>query len=575
MRKLLFILFFGLIPLIMAAQTKIKGKYDSKSKLFIADEKEYWIDFFENGVARISKNGYMGLIDSAGNIICEPKYDIIYNFENNVAKTGLNEKYGLINNKGKELAYPQFDEIKAFKENLFIVENNGYGILKKDGTMLVDTKYELLESQGENIIYYDGENIGIIDQDTGKESVAFKSTNIDFCRSIFSSDRRERDYDELLEYSEGLTKTFKKIDDSTALIGFMDNNFKTVIEPQYDKVTLFEKGYARVMKYNKWGLIDKSGNIILPLLYEYIMILNDDRFLVTKNDKHGVVDKQNNIILPVKYNQLRFLFDDLYATHNEQKWGVIDEHENIVLNYEYDMIVDNLAAIHLSTNHLPTGLIRGIYYFKGFYFNKDGLINKESIRFDKEGSIDRISLMFNKRGIGFSILIEGFPDFLTTYTDMNMIENQIKKRNGKYDYRQTVTDEYEIVRNIDEILTLKEQIQGYQQKYKYGIINKNDSIVVPMIFERIYSTDMNLFIVRIAKRRGDIDERRGVIDINNNFIIEPVEHYIQIIGSVIIVNDAVYDFTGKMLIPPKGVTYTEGRAGALKTGYNIVNKRGD
>jgi hypothetical protein len=140
--------------------------------------------------------------------------------------------------------------MKTFKENLFIVENNGYGILKKDGTMLVDTKYKLLESQGENIIYYDGENIGIIDQNTGKESVAFKSTDIDFCRSIFRGNYRDWRYrnelldERLLEYREELTKTFKKTDDSIVLIGFMDKNFKTVIEPQYDKATLFEKGYT-------------------------------------------------------------------------------------------------------------------------------------------------------------------------------------------------------------------------------------------------------------------------------------------------------------------------------------------
>ena len=45
--------------------------------------------------------------------------------------------------------------------------------------------------------------------------------------------------------------------------GFIDKNGKVVIEPQFDNVSAFSEGLAKVEKDGKWGFIHKSGKVVI------------------------------------------------------------------------------------------------------------------------------------------------------------------------------------------------------------------------------------------------------------------------------------------------------------------------
>ncbi len=50
--------------------------------------------------------------------------------------------------------------------------------------------------------------------------------------------------------------------------GFVDKVGNIVVSPKYDEVGSFSEGLALVGQNNKWGFIDKTGKVVIPLKYE-------------------------------------------------------------------------------------------------------------------------------------------------------------------------------------------------------------------------------------------------------------------------------------------------------------------
>ncbi|MDD3860821.1 MAG: WG repeat-containing protein, partial [Bacteroidales bacterium] len=72
-------------------------------------------------------------------------------------------------------------------------------------------------------------------------------------------------------FNDGLSLAYTKPDRSG--FGFFNRNNQWVVEPIYDHVTSFKGGRAIVEKDGKLGVIDTTGNYIIPL--EYVNIYGD------------------------------------------------------------------------------------------------------------------------------------------------------------------------------------------------------------------------------------------------------------------------------------------------------------
>lgn len=551
----------------MNAQNKIVGVFNPVSETFETDNKTYWIDFFENEVARIYKDGYVGLIDTTGTILCEPKYDEIFISEKGVYKVSMNNKYGLLSNKGKELISPSLIEISEFNLGLATYSqlekkygNTRFGIVKSDGTFLTKAEYSLLAPrEGFGYLFVKDNQIGLIDYQ-GEETLVYNENDINqaIIDNVIRIDQgiinkpencspKGSYHEELLKFQEELTITFKKIGDCYKY-GFMNKNFKTVITPKYDWVEGFKNEYAIVSNKDKWGVIDINGNQIITSKYTSIKQVDKDRFVVCFNNKYGVINSKNQIVIPIKYNPLFGLGDNLYATHDNKKWGVIDEKEKLILPFEYDGVTSGVATKYESQISLPTDLIRQTLYGRAYNFDKLGKLDKEGFR--------------------FSIYIEGGhnflndPSFFTPLKPLSRLENenQLGKNNNikseKYDFNEKLKNDFTIVGKevpIDfrDIKATSVPVLFPKKKYLKGIMNNMGEIIVPIIYNEIINRGTNLFTV-------ELNGKYGVIDLKNNLIF-PIDYdYIQIGYGIIILSkkdnqdeleSGVFDFYGKELIP--------------------------
>ena len=52
--------------------------------------------------------------------------------------------------------------------------------------------------------------------------------------------------------------------------GLVNDKGELVASPIYDSITLYTYDILRVVKDNKWGLIDDQGNIVLDIKYEVL-----------------------------------------------------------------------------------------------------------------------------------------------------------------------------------------------------------------------------------------------------------------------------------------------------------------
>ncbi|WP_158526946.1 WG repeat-containing protein [Putridiphycobacter roseus] len=92
-------------------------------------------------------------------------------------------------------------------------------------------------------------------------------------------------------------------DFSTGKYGYVNNSQELVIEKKYDWAGTFYDGFAIVRLNQKEGLIDKEGQIAIPIEYENLVHLENEFFEVKDDGKAGVFNASNQEIIPtIAYN---------------------------------------------------------------------------------------------------------------------------------------------------------------------------------------------------------------------------------------------------------------------------------
>lgn len=94
---------------------------------------------------------------------------------------------------------------------------------------------------------------------------------------------------------------------------------------------------ADVKLDGKWGIIDKSGNVVIPCKYdnEYLSF-NEDLAAVELDGKWGFIDKSGKLVIPCKYEYAGGFSDGLALVKLDGKWGFIDKSDKLVIPCKYE-----------------------------------------------------------------------------------------------------------------------------------------------------------------------------------------------------------------------------------------------
>lgn len=250
------------------------------------------IGCFVNGVAVVTDaNEYKGLINKKGELLLSCECETIADLKEGVAWCVKDGKYALIDRIGRKKIEVSLNFATDFYEGLSLVQNNnGYGFIDTSGKFKVPCIYEdgSVFMNGYACMKKDGK-WGMIDK-TGKVVLDFK-------------------YDEQFYYSEGL-------------LGVKENNKcfyldiygkkKIVLKENIIDLARFSNGLAIVSDSNKYGFIDKTGKVVIPLSYQQVTNFVKGRavYMLSKDSeersvyKFGLLDKSGKKITNAVYDRI-------------------------------------------------------------------------------------------------------------------------------------------------------------------------------------------------------------------------------------------------------------------------------
>lgn len=358
------------------AKVKLNGKWgfiNSKGELIVPFQHDKYPKF-EDGYARIKQNGKHGLVNKEGNVVVPIKYDAIGEFHEGLVSVKLNGKWGYADSLGREVISPQYDEF-ILRDYYF---KNGYSVVKKE--VNGSANIGLIDKSGKSVIPLTDKFDVLYDYCDG----LIRTEKITVIENLLSADMPYSSYSDYgyinlrgetvipLKYknagdfSEGLARVIEDV--IGGKWGYIDKKGKMVIPSRFDYASEFDHGLALVglngdygyinrqgvevipigkysfdlfysvkhfgkdeykpekQKDGKWGVIDKTGKVLIPFIYDEISEFTNGLARVKLNGKYGVLNINGEFVLPIKYENIGFrAFASGYtAVKLGGKWGYIN-----------------------------------------------------------------------------------------------------------------------------------------------------------------------------------------------------------------------------------------------------------
>jgi hypothetical protein len=219
----------------------------------------------------------MGLMNGKGEIILPAKYDLIYPISNAYATIKENNLWGLIDTSGKVLIEPVYEEIRNPKPYgcAGFKKDGLWGIITFDGKVLVEPNYHDL---GAGNSFFDEafskSDLGFKVIYEGKHGVIDKNGNEIIGLTIIDSLGKElfepnTDWNNVGEFSDGLLSVGSSNSWKSKMI-YVDLTGKQSVPGEWEKAEAFKDGRAIVKKGGKFGVINKKGNAIIPIIFKEI-----------------------------------------------------------------------------------------------------------------------------------------------------------------------------------------------------------------------------------------------------------------------------------------------------------------
>ena len=138
-------------------------------------------------------------------------------------------------------------------------------------------------------------------------------------------------------FSEGLAAVDNNADSTTGC-GYIDKTGEIVIPCIYEDGYPFNDGLARVKKDGKWGYINTAGETVIPFEYDSAYGSGNGIASVGKDGKYGLVNYNNDIVLPLEYDDISGVVDGVvYAVKDRTVYIIrLKESEQTCETHSWD-----------------------------------------------------------------------------------------------------------------------------------------------------------------------------------------------------------------------------------------------
>jgi hypothetical protein len=191
------------------------------------------------------------------------------------------------------------------------------------------------------------------------------------------------------------------------LWGYIDEEGKETLKPQYAEVNLFSEGLAVILKSGKFGYIGKTGKEIIQPAFEEAESFRNNVAVVKKNGKYGLINRSNETLIPFQYDDLTEPSEGICVAVLNDKSGYVSQTGKKITEFIFDIANDFKNGYAIVSKDDAYGLLNSDGNFTiGQKYDELIFITDELLKAKKEGrwgilnSYEAIILPFEYDAIG-------------------------------------------------------------------------------------------------------------------------------------------------------------------------------
>lgn len=226
-------------------------------------------------------------INAQGQEVLDLKYyDAAYPFQEGLAKIKKDGQYNFIDKNGKVISKMWYDQAGNFEDGkAWVVTGEDYYYLAKDGSLIKD------QTEAEPVPEIAGD-YAVITKNYDQYGLVDKANKFIV----------EPIYDGIFAQFEGEIYIIKKGE----LFGFFIPESKKIIDAQYTDYYIDRKNKEIIVSDEKeqYGVIDYQGKVIIDRQYSLVKNVDSLFYLIKKGDQFGLMDQNSKWILPLENEDL-------------------------------------------------------------------------------------------------------------------------------------------------------------------------------------------------------------------------------------------------------------------------------
>ena len=325
-----------------------KGNYEfytaTSNPIRIGGEYKQVSLFSEGLAAVVNEQGFIHYIDKQGNIKFELPNDgrgsIIKKvgvFSEGLARFQNSENlWGFINTKGEVIIMPRYDYVRSFKEGLAYVERYNNTTNEKSIGFIDKNDMEII-ALSEKYTYFSDFSDGLAACSDKEMKNQWGFVNIQGNRSIKITNILHQ----VMEFQEGYAAFF-----DGAYWGLIDKTGKIVVNPKYDKLlAYYHNGLGPFSNSsNLIGFIDANREEVINCQYEEVLPFYSETTIV-KDRYYTFIDKKGNPVSDtyIKYVPINKIISEygdisnalvknLYVNTSDIAYSVLNSISNLTVN---------------------------------------------------------------------------------------------------------------------------------------------------------------------------------------------------------------------------------------------------
>lgn len=309
-------------------------------------------------------DGEYGIWDLQGNEIVPCQYDNISRASHSYSlkEVEADGKCGVINETGELIVPVEYDEIIIRKNAIEVQAGDYCGILDLNGNTILSAQYDDIEihmdPQTDVIVYYEVEKDGLygIFDEYGTNIVPIECVYIVTYPEydwLFRCEYEDETYAILDQYGDTVVGREQWISgigsDGLITVNWYGDGYDVYdikgyyrFSPDYDSVSIYDHGLAKVSRDGLYGFINTKGDLVIDCIYEDADLFGEDGLApVMLGGKWGYIDENGHCVIDFLYDSA----DEMYngcaevSGSGEGTMGLIAVNGEEIVPLEYDSIL--------------------------------------------------------------------------------------------------------------------------------------------------------------------------------------------------------------------------------------------